>query len=230
MTHKDARNSLDSLLNIMQSLRAPEGCPWDAEQTPESLAPFILEEACELIDAVEEGTPELIMDELGDLLLQVVFQAQIFKERNLFDFHDVAAGIAEKLVRRHPHVFDPDYSEVHATELDKQWDAIKRTEVTHQKTCLQDHLPSNLPALQRAQKMVSRVYRLGRQTELPKNLQKQAQQLSSLEDTPENWPPDEEALGLALFHLVRLAHIANLDAESALRKITRDVIRHLDQE
>ena len=94
MTHNNACNSLDSLLNIMQTLRARNGCPWDAEQTSESLTPFILEEACELIDAIEEGSAELILDELGDLLLQVVFQAQIFKEQQQFDFHDVAAGNA----------------------------------------------------------------------------------------------------------------------------------------
>ena len=155
MTHKDTRNSVDSLLKIMQELRAPDGCPWDAEQTPESLTSYILEEACELIEAIEEGAPELILDELGDLLLQVVFQAQIFSERNQFDFHDVATGITDKLVRRHPHVFNRDEADVLATQLDKQWDKIKRSEATYNKTCLADHLPSTLPSLQRAQKLVS---------------------------------------------------------------------------
>jgi uncharacterized protein YabN with tetrapyrrole methylase and pyrophosphatase domain len=98
MTHKYTQNKVDSLLKIMQTLRAPDGCPWDAEQTPESLTSYILEEACELIDAIEHGDQKLILDELGDLLLQVVFLAQIFDERGQFDFHDVAAGIAEKLV------------------------------------------------------------------------------------------------------------------------------------
>ncbi len=230
MTHKDTLNSVDSLLKVMQSLREPEGCPWDAKQTPESLAPFILEEACELIDAVEEGTPELIKDELGDLLLQVVFQAQIFKERNLFDFHDVVTGIADKLVRRHPHVFDQNYSKVHAPELDKQWDAIKRAEATHNKTCLTDHLPSNLPALQRAQKLISVLHRVGRQAELPIDPQELSQQGNCREDNNESWQPDEESLGLALFHLVRLAHDVDLDAEMALRKITRKIIKDLDRE
>ena len=230
MTHKNTQNILYSLLEIMRALRAPNGCPWDAEQTPESLTPFILEEACELIDAIEEGNPELIQDELGDLLLQVVFQAQIFQERNQFDFHDVAAGIADKLVRRHPHVFDRNNTEVHATELEKQWDRIKQSEATHNKTCLEDHLPSKLPALQRAQKLISRVCRVGRQTELPVDDQKWLLQMNAPHETSESWQPNEEVLGQALFYLVRKAHDANLDAETALRKMTQKTIRHLDQD
>jgi len=230
MAHKNTLNNMDSLLEIMQVLRAPNGCPWDAEQTPESLAPFILEEACELIDAVEEGTPEFIQDELGDLLLQVVFQAQIFNERGLFDFHDVASGIADKLVRRHPHVFDRENTKVHAAELDKQWDKIKQSEATHNKTCLADHLPSKLPALQRAQKLISKAFRTGRQAELPAAEQKWRQQIYASHETNESWQPDEEALGQALFSLVMKAHDSNLDAETALRKTTQKVIRHLDQD
>lgn len=230
MTHKDTRNSVDSLLKIMQVLRSPDGCPWDAEQTPESLTSYILEEACELIDAIEEGAPELILDELGDLLLQIVFQAQIFSEREQFDFHDVTAGIADKLVRRHPHVFEQGGSEKLAAELDKQWDEIKRSESTYNKTCLADHLPSMLPALQRTQKLVARSYRSDRQAELPVVHQKLLQKINLSNDGNESWQLDEETLGQVLFHLVRLAHDANLDAETALRKMTRKTIKHLDSD
>lgn len=230
MTNKSTPNSLDSLLKIMQALRAPNGCPWDAKQTPESLAPFILEEACELIDAIEEGSTELILDELGDLLLQVVFQAQIFNEQQQFDFHDVAAGIANKLVRRHPHVFDRDRPGVHVSELDKQWDEIKRSEATQNKSCLADHLPSKLPALQRAQKLVAKAYRSGRQAELPAVHQELLQQLSNSKNNHDSWQLDEEAMGQILFHLVRLAQNADLDAETALRKITQKTIKQLDYE
>ncbi len=242
MTHKITHNSLNYLLETMQALRAPRGCPWDAEQTPESLAPYILEEACELIDAIEDGAPELILDELGDLLLQVVFQAQIFKERNQFNFHDVANGIANKLVRRHPHVFARPHDSqengptVQTTDLDKQWDEIKRSEATHNKTCLADHLPTHLPALQRAQKLISRIYRAGRQNELPeaqsKLLRGQNEPGDSTEPAAsnENGQPDEETLGQALFELVKFAHDNNLDAETALRKTTRKAINHLDHD
>ncbi len=228
MTHKNTHNSVDTLLQIMHALRATEGCPWDAEQTPESLTPYILEEACELIDAIEGGSKELILDELGDLLLQVVFQAQIFKGRKQFDFYDVAACIVDKLVRRHPHVFERNGSKIHATELDKQWDEIKRAEATNNKTCLADHLPSRLPALQRAQKLIARTYRVDRQAELPVIHQRLLQQIYDPKDSDESWQLEEETLSQALLHLVRLAHNANLDAEATLRKITQKTIKQLD--
>jgi MazG family protein len=230
MTHKNPRASLDSLLDIMQALRAPNGCPWDAKQTPESLTPFILEEACELVDAIEDGSPELILDELGDLLLQVVFQAQIFNEQKQFDFHDVVAGIAEKLVRRHPHVFDRGEPKVHVSELDKQWDTIKRSESTHNKTCLADHLPNKLPALQRAQKLVAKTCQAGRQSELPGAYQKLILQMINTKDGDESCPLDEETLGQILFQLVRFAYDTNLDSEAALRKTTQKTIKQLDPE
>lgn len=229
MTHKIPGNNLDYLLETMQALRAENGCPWDTEQTPESLAPYIMEEACELIDAIEGGAQELILDELGDLLLQVVFQAQIFKEREQFDFYDIAGGIADKLVRRHPHVFERTDKDLHAAELDKQWDAIKQSEATHNKTCLEDHLPSRLPALQRAQKLISKTHRLGRQGELPapdlESLQELIEQMAGRSDKK----LDSRTLGRTLFDLVRLAYDNNLDAETALRNTTRDAIQNLDQ-
>jgi len=227
MAHNDNRDNLASLLEIMQALRAPEGCPWDAEQTPESLTPFILEEACELVDALEQGSLEHVLDELGDLLFQVVFLAQIYSERGQFNFHDVAAGIADKLVRRHPHVFDRSASRKDPVELNEQWDSIKRSETTHPKTCLADHLPGKLPALQRAQKLVSRAYRANRQAELPNITLQLTRQICGA-DGIDDWRLDEESLGLVLFQLARLAHEADLDAEAALRKMTRKVIGSLE--
>jgi tetrapyrrole methylase family protein/MazG family protein/ATP diphosphatase len=229
MTHKNNRNSMQSLLEIMRALRAPDGCPWDAGQTPESLTPYILEEACELVDAIERGSQELVLDELGDLLYQVVFLAEIYSERHQFDFHDVAAAIADKLVRRHPHVFARDSTARNAAELDEQWDAIKRSEKNHRKTCLADHLPGKLPALQRAQKLVSRAYRTNRSAELPAAAAQPMRQVCDGRAGPDHCL-DEESLGLALFHLVRLAHAAGLDAETALRKTTRELIDSLDRE
>ncbi len=230
MTHKDTHNSVDSLLKIMQTLRGQDGCPWDREQTPASLAPYILEEACELIDAIEQGSPELILDELGDLLLQVVFQAQLFNESNHFDFHDVATGIADKLVRRHPHVFDRNGSRTHQEDLDKQWDDIKRSEATHSKISMADHLPSKLPALQRAQKLIARAHRVNRQAELPKVHHKLAQTIGRTDNGKSNGFPDEEALGQALLHLVILAYAAGLDAETALRKTVQRIVNQMDSD
>lgn len=228
MTHKNPRKSVDYLLETMQALRAENGCPWDAEQTPESLAPYILEEACELIDAIEDGTLELILDELGDLLLQVVFQAQIFSEREQFDFYDVAECIADKLVRRHPHVFEQNDSTLQAAELDRQWDAIKSSEETHNKSCLEDHLPRHLPSLQRAQKLISKANRLGRQGDLPDSDLNQLQESLKQIDGGKDLRLDDGDLGRILFDLVRLAHDNGLDAETALRNATRDVIKNLE--
>lgn len=229
MTHKNTPNTLDSLLKTMQSLRAPNGCPWDAEQTPASLTPFILEEACELIDAIEDGSPELIIDELGDLLLQVVFLAQIYKEQGQFNFYDVAERIADKLIRRHPHVFARKDSNVPTAELDKQWDKIKRSESTHNKNCLADHLPSKLPALQRAQKLLSRAARDAREEEVPVMFNSLLQQQDTTNNIDKDCQLNEETLGQTLFHIVKLAQAANLDAEAALRKTSKEIIEILDR-
>jgi len=227
MTHKNSQNSLDSLLKIMQALRAPDGCPWDAAQTPESLTPFILEEACELIGAIEQDDRDHILDELGDLLLQIVFLAQIFNERKQFDFHDVIRVITDKLIRRHPHVFDRNYESDGTRDLDLQWEDIKRSEATYKKASLADHLPEKLPALQRAQKLVSRAYRVDRQMELPKADNRSLEiVLNTKTVNPEDL--DGQCLGQILFHLTKLAHQANIDAEAALRKMTRQVIDQLE--
>lgn len=209
MPGRDPCQTLHELLATMQALRAPGGCPWDAAQTPESLAPYIIEEACEAVEAIETGEPAKVLDELGDLLLQIVFQAQIFAERGRFDFADVAAAITVKLQRRHPHVFAGDTSAGSAEELARQWERIKRGEQAAQAAASRPphHLPRHLPALQRAQKLVSRSRRgsftVGR---LPPCC-------------PDSSGLSEEALGLSLLTLVQQAEACGLDAEQALRRL-----------
>ena len=208
----DLCQTIRELLATMHALRAPGGCPWDARQTAESLTPYILEEACETIDAIETGSAAMIADELGDLLLQIIFQAEIFSERQLFDFADVAAGINAKLIRRHPHVFNGDPADVSADELARQWDRIKRAEQTatlaHPPHPL-GQLPGTLPALQRAQKLLARANRAGLDLE---------QHLSA---PPPGMQIDEEQLGLALLALVKQAESSGLDAEQTLRRTVR---------
>lgn len=208
MTQKTPDNGIDLLLDIMNKLRGPTGCPWDAEQTPGSLTPYIMEEACELIDAIESGNDEETLDELGDLLLQVVFQAQIFQEREIFTFNDVANTISTKLIRRHPHVFKEDHTVEDNDELHRQWDAIKRSE-KNSPTTLEEQIPRSLPALQRAQKLISKVHKNGQTDKLP-----------VINDLPLSLTckMDEENLGLLLLHITRCAHESGLDAETALRK------------
>lgn len=207
--------TLRQLLMTMRALRAPDGCPWDAAQTPESLAPYILEEACETVEAIETGSAELIADELGDLLLQVVFQAQIFAERGQFDFADVAAGINAKLVRRHPHVFDRGDDPASAVDLDRQWERIKREEQAGRAGPPHPlgQLPGRLPALQRAQKLIARMQRAG---------------LDAGRFLPQGSvaaePLDEAELAQALLTLVRRAEASGLDAEQALRRATQQIM------
>ncbi len=207
MPGSDPCQTLRELLDTMHILRAPGGCPWDAEQTPESLAPYILEEACETIEAIETGTVAMIVDELGDLLLQIVFQAEIFAERGQFDFADVATAINAKLLRRHPHVFDDPRADMNRDVLAAQWERIKNAE--QGETVTVDHplepLPSHLPALQRAQKLLKRALRSG--------VSNRYQAPIARED-----PLTEPELAQALLMLVQRAEASSLDAEQVLRR------------
>jgi len=227
MIKNDPAIALQSLLGIMRRLRAPDGCPWDANQTPQSLAPYILEEACELIDAIESDDTERVLDELGDLLLQVVFQARIFEERQLFAFSDIAQTIAEKLVRRHPHVFEPDGGE-QKVDLDRQWESIKQSEAVSAKSCLADHLPSRLPSLQNAQKLLVKSARRGDTDKLPVMAPTDWAKIIAPVGDDLTSGLNEEKLGLALFQLTRLADQAGLDAETALRKFLRKTIQLIE--
>lgn len=211
----DPCRMLRTLLTTMHTLRAPGGCPWDAGQTPESLTPYLLEEACEAIEAIESGSVPAIADELGDLLLQIVFQAEIFAERGAFDFADVAAGINAKLLRRHPHVFAECAAAGDSVEdLARQWERIKRAE---QPAVASAHplgrLPENLPALQRAQKLLARA----RQRGIGMEWLDEAGATSHQSIT-------ETELGRALLTLVQLAEANGLDAEQALRKTVGTIL------
>ncbi len=158
----DSARSIERLLEIMRRLRAPDGCPWDREQTHESLKSDLIEEAYEVLDAIEGGRPSLLEEELGDLLLQVVFHSQIAAEAGSFDFSRVVQGISDKLVRRHPHVFGE--VEVGGTgDVLKNWDAIKKAEKQDngKPASIIDGIPKHLPALQKAHQIQKRAARAG---------------------------------------------------------------------
>ena len=157
-----AGEAMERLLDVMQKLRAPDGCPWDREQTSESLKSNLIEEAYEVIDAIESGSLSHLEEELGDLLLQVVFHSQICSEEGHFGFDDVAMGIADKLVRRHPHVF----GEVQVSDSDEvlqNWDAIKKAEKGegNKPASIVAGIPKHLPALQKAHQIQKRAARAG---------------------------------------------------------------------
>ncbi|MBI5387644.1 MAG: nucleoside triphosphate pyrophosphohydrolase [Verrucomicrobia bacterium] len=160
---KHQQRALDDLLAIMARLRAPDGCPWDREQDHRTLRFHAVEEVYELIDAIEAGDDHEMMEELGDLLLQVVFHCQLARERGAFDFEQVARHIVEKLIRRHPHVFgDAKVKDVDAVWA--QWDKIKRAEkkgTRHERPSALDGIPKHLPALLRAEKLTKKARKAG---------------------------------------------------------------------
>jgi len=190
---------LRRLVEVMDRLRSPGGCPWDAQQTHRSLVPFALEEAHELAEAIETDDRAGLREELGDLLLQVVFHARIAQEDAAapFDVDDVADDLVAKLVRRHPHVFGDEVAATDDEGLHVAWDRIKRVE--KQRESVLDGVPLNLGALARTQKVLSRAARSGIAVDAPAG----------------------DGLGERLFALVAEARAAGLDAEGELRRVAR---------
>ncbi len=209
------------LLEIMKTLRSPGGCPWDFRQTPESLKPFLVEETYEVLEAIDSGNPTDICDELGDLLLQIVFQARIFEERGAFAMSDVAKSVADKLVRRHPHVFG-ELNLSDPLDLDREWERIKSQEksLRGKRHGTLGGIPRHLPALQRAQKLTEKASRTGFEwfqgEEAFEHLRKELDQLEEAHGQG-NRPETEKKFGNLLFSLTNLARYLELDAEEALR-------------
>jgi tetrapyrrole methylase family protein / MazG family protein len=213
---------LDRFIGIVAKLRAPGGCPWDREQTHRSLLNCLLDESYEFFEAVEERDPVKIREELGDLLLQVVLHAQIGAEEGTFDLEAVAAGISEKLIRRHPHVFgDTEVSST--TEVLHNWEKIKKEEKRHRRY-LVDDIPDAMPALFRAEKMQRRVARVGFDwTEMKPVLDKVVEEFNEFREAIESGDQGhaEEELGDIMFALVNVARHHRICAEEALRATTR---------
>ncbi len=227
----DEMTPMARLLQVMQRLRDPVGgCPWDREQTFATIAPYTIEEAYEVADAVESGDPTHLRDELGDLLFQVVFQARLAEERGWFDFNAVATAIRDKLIRRHPHVFGDTALESRA-EHSATWEEHKSREREvaaarrgEEPSVLGD-VPKALPALMRAEKLGKRASRVGFDWPDPTGVRaKVNEELSELdaaiEQSRNGTAPREqiaEELGDALFTLVNLGRHLSVDAEDALR-------------
>jgi len=205
---------------MMSRLRSRNGCPWDREQTLDTLQQFLVEECYELVDAIRSGDPDKHMDELGDILLQVLFQAQIRREEGRFDFYDVAERLAAKLVRRHPHVFGGEKAR-NSAEVLKRWEEIKAHEKSHGKgrRSALDGVPRSLPALLRAQRTQAKAARVGfdwtdvRDVEA-KVREEHREMREALESGDKSRFSDE--LGDLLFASVNLARFKGVDAECAL--------------
>ncbi|MFI5955336.1 MazG family protein [Cryptosporangium sp. NPDC051539] len=203
--------------SVMDRLRSPGGCPWDAEQTHESLRPYLLEEAYEAYDALLDGDLEALREELGDVLLQVAFHARVASENadEGFDIDDVAGDLVAKLVRRHPHVF-ADRTVSGPDEVNTNWEAIKKAEKKRDSAL--DGVAQSQPALSLAAKYLSRARRAGVAVSPP-----------SLPPTVEA-PHDQEALGALLFALVAAGDQSGLDAEAALRAAARSFAENVRNE
>lgn len=204
--------AINDLLKVMAKLRSPKGCPWDREQTHHSLRWHAVEEVYELMDAIEAKDDHEMEEELGDLLLQVVFHCQLAKERGAFDFNEVARHISDKLIRRHPHVF----GNLKVKDIDQvwaNWEKIKRAEkhgTKHARASALDGIPKHLPALQRAEKLTKKARKAKLETVSPRPAARTKAQVAK-----------------ELLNLTRYAQSKGWSAEDLLRKETRKFERDL---
>lgn len=215
---------IQKLLAVMHRLRAPGGCPWDREQTLHSLKPCLLEETYELLDAIDRNDVALHREELGDVLLQVVFQCAIREEEALFSFNDVASTLADKLIRRHPHVFG-ETNVCSTSDVLTNWEAIKQTEKAHKKThSALDGVPQSLPALLKAQRVQGKASRVGFDwKDASGAISKIEEELTELRHAVDEGVPSaiEDETGDLLFSVVNYCRFIQVDAESALSAATQ---------
>lgn len=211
---------VERLKAIMHRLRAPGGCPWDAEQSHESIVPNLIEEAYETVDAIQRADDTDMTEELGDLLLQVVFHCEIAEEQKRFDLEDVARGISEKLVRRHPHVFATS-SAGDSDAVLKQWDEIKRKEKGEKDVPYLHGTGKGLPALVRASKLQKKAAKVGFDWPMETGvLSKIREELCELQSAIDAQKMDdvEEELGDLMFSVVNLARFRKIDPEILMAK------------
>jgi XTP/dITP diphosphohydrolase len=238
--------ALQQLVDVVAQLRNPDGgCPWDLEQTPQTLIPYVLEEAYEVVDAIRQGTPEAIADELGDLLLQVVLQSQIAREANQFDLKTVADGITEKLIRRHPHVFG-EVAVQSVEEVRHNWEQIKAAEEQSQQASTETSIDPNppsltprlsryarsLPPLTAAMKISRKAAAVGFEWENVEGVwAKFHEELAEFEHAlqQETKAQQQAELGDLLFTLVNLARWYELDPDDALQGTNQRFIQRFSQ-
>lgn len=213
-------SDFDQLLTIMRRLRGPGGCPWDAEQTHQSLTRYLLEETYEVIEAIDEQSPEHLKEELGDLLLQPVFHAAIAEEAGDFTINDVINTLCQKLIRRHPHVF----GDLEIKDSDAQienWERIKKAEKGAERASALSGVPGHLPALLKAHKISEKASRVGFDWEHSDQVfAKVMEELHEFEEARAAGDPQrmEDELGDLLFAIVNLGRFLALNPEEALRK------------
>jgi ATP diphosphatase len=226
----DPKGGMPRLLEIMRRLRDPEtGCPWDIEQDFASIAPYTIEEAYEVADAIERAAWDELKGELGDLLLQSVYHTQMAEEAGMFSFDDVANAISDKMVARHPHVFGDESRDKSAEQQVQDWEKIEAAErAGKQETGVLDGVAKGLPALTRALKLQNRAARVGfdwpSTDEVLDKIVEEAQELREVQDADERF----EEFGDLLFVMVNLGRHMGLDPEAALRATNAKFARRFE--
>jgi len=218
-------SEIERLIAIMALLRAPEGCPWDRKQTNSTLKPYLLEETYELLEALDNGNSQDIRDELGDLLLQVVFLARINEEQGLFDFNDIARSISDKLVRRHPHVF----ADANAADHARRWEEIKQQERQERgkEHSLAGRIPKNLPALKTATKIAKKTDQISPSEALDK-LEVSIRELKQNINVDKETSKLRGACAEFLYAGAKLMSTLGFDAEDILREKTVQLMSKID--
>lgn len=225
--------TIEDLLKIMEILRSPGGCPWDREQTHKSIRNNFIEETYEAVEAIDTGDKELLQEELGDVLLQVVFHAQLEKENDGFDFSDVVDGVAKKLIVRHPHVFG-DVTVADSGEVLKNWDAIKmRTKGRRTLSDVLEGVSPALPALMRSQKLQKKAAKAAGETvDVQKSVSDVRNALQQIENLSGSTGEEEKMLlaGSLLFSAVRVSGSIGVESEQALAEYCNQFIRRFKAE
>lgn len=214
----EKKYTVKDLLDIMEKLRMPGGCPWDMEQTHQSIKHNIIEEGYELIEAIDGGDPEKIADESGDLLLQVVFHAQMGKEAGEYTFDDCVNKVCEKLIHRHPHVFAGD-SAKNADEVLEKWNKIKREDRGQETAAMElAGVSKGLPALMRAEKVQKKAGKNGYVFPTPSASAESVSGMMKIIDGTDDTETAEKYIGKMLFELVSAANALGVEPELALSK------------
>lgn len=225
-----AKRTFDELVKLMTTLRGPNGCPWDRKQTLPDLKPFVIEEAYEVVDAIDRDDRSALLEEIGDLLLEAVFLAEITREEGTFDVYDSITAIHDKLVRRHPHVF----GDVEATDAEQvlvNWEKLKSAERKAENKSVLSGVPQALPALLKASRLTEKASRVGfdwRRTD--EVLDKLDEELAEFREAVGSGDPTRihDEIGDLLFTIANVARKVDVNAEEALQSTNRKFMRRFE--